>query len=329
MQITVSALNSVKNITNLVSNKRSQNSPQLANDTFIRTCSFGNSTKEDDKSYEKFRQWSDEVGFLDFAQEIISSTGRIIGSGFEAKTYAIPHNDQWVIKQSKRAGLINVFTPEAQILEIKDIAPDLNIGQYIATVKIPLNDRFTQQFYILKKQTGESFGVPYSARNDVNDTTAKVHLNSLKKLSELPQESFDKLVSDIQYVTRKGYKFDVANPCNFMIDSTKKSVNFVGIENKIGMENNTQYGDVLFALLDGEFGVEFNKSDRPQNEKEEAAILSQKICSKFMISMIRKNVQFTFTDKFEDVFNSRAFEAIMGTSNQDEKVDKMIELGLC
>ena len=114
-----------------------------------------------------------------------------------------------------------------------------------------------------------------------------------------------------------------------MIDTKSKSVNFVGIENKMGMENNTQYGDVLFALLDGEFGVEFNKSDRPQCEKDEAIRLSQKICSKFMIAMIRKNLQFTFTDKFEDVFNSKAFEAIMGTSNQDEKVDKLIEFGLC
>ena len=66
-----------------------------------------------------------------------------------------------------------------------------------------------------------------------------------------------------------------------------------------------------------------------ESEKDEAIRLSQKICSKFMIAMIRKNLQFTFTDKFEDVFNSKAFEAIMGTSNQDEKVDKLIEFGLC
>ena len=329
MQITASALNSVRNITNIFTNKRVVSTPQLANDTFVRTCSFGNAPKEDNKSYEQFKKWSDEVGFLDCAQEIISKTGRIIGSGFESKTYAIPHNEQWVIKQSKRAGLVNVFTPESQILEIKDIAPDLNIGQYIATVKIPLNDRFTQQFYILKKQTGEALGVPYSARNDVNDTTAKVHIDMLKKLSELPQESFDKLISDIDYVTKKGYKFDVANPCNFLLDEARKSINFVGIENKIGMENNTQYGDVLFALLDGEFGIEFNKSNRSQSEKEEATTLSQRICSKFMISMIRKNVQFSFTDKFEDVFNSKPFEAIMGTSNQDEKIDALIKFGLC
>ena len=153
MQITASAINSIKSITNFVNSKQIQKTPQLANDAFVRTCSFGNSSQEDDKSFDKFKQWSDEVGFLDFAREIISTTGRIIGSGFESKTYSIPHNEQWVIKQSKRAGVINDFTPAPQIIEIKDISPDLNIGQYVATVKIPLNDRFTQQFYILKKQT--------------------------------------------------------------------------------------------------------------------------------------------------------------------------------
>lgn len=329
MKITASTINSIRNITNIVNNKGVQKTPQLQNDTFIRTCSFGQADKEDSKSFNKFKQWSDEVGFLDFAQEIISRTGRIIGSSFDAKIYAIPHNEDWVIKQSKRAGIVNITTPQSQILEIKDISPDLNIGQFVASVKIPINERCTEQFYILKKQTGESFGVPYSERNDVNDTTTKAHINALRKLSNLPQESFDKLISDISYVTQKGYKFDVANPCNFLIDSATNSINFVGIENKIGMEDNTQYGDVLFALLDGEFGVEFNKSNRPQSEKDEAASLSQDICKKFMISMIRKNVQFTFTDRFEDVFNSKPFETIMGSSNYDEKVDNMIKFGLC
>ena len=74
MKITASAINSIRNITNIVNNKGVQKTQQLQNDTFIRTCSFGQTDKEDSKSFDKFKQWSDEVGFLDFAQEIISKT---------------------------------------------------------------------------------------------------------------------------------------------------------------------------------------------------------------------------------------------------------------
>ena len=328
MQITPIAINQLKNINNRISinNFSTRPSMNLANDTFVKSCSFGKAQKEDEKSFEKFEQWAKETEFTTYAPEIIAKTGRILGSGFDSKIYAIPRNNDWVIKQYNRSGMLNMQTEKPVVSKIDDISPDLNIGQFVASVRLPINDRLSQQFFVLKRQSGSSYGVSYTYRNDVNDSTSKVHLNSLRKLSELPQESFDKLIQDIDYVTQRGYKFDCSNPGNFLIDEETKSINFVNVEDRLGTMNTTQYGDVLFALLDGEFAVEFDKSSRTQSEKDAAVRLSQQICSKFMIAMIRKNVKFDFTNKFQDVFNSKAFENIIGTTNND---DKLIELGLC
>ena len=328
MQITPFGINSIKYISNNNNLNRTKMT-QLSNDMFVRTTSFGNTNKTDDKSFEKFEQWAKETEFTTYAPDIIARTGKILGSGFESKTYSIPRNNDWVIRQYNRSGMLNVPAEEPEIKKIEDISPELNVGQFVASVRLPINSRLSQQFYVLKRQSGESYGVSYSSRNDVNDQTTKTHINSLKKLADLPQESFDKLIKDIDYITKRGYKFECTDPGNFMIDSDAQSVNFLNIENKLGSVNSNQYGDVLFALLDGEFAIEFNKSDRNQSEKDTATRLSQQICSKFMIAMIRNNVQFDFTNQFQDVFNSKAFEAILGTTNYDDKIDKLIELGLC
>ena len=330
MQIRSLALNSINNISNnLNKNVTYTNNKQLSQDIFIRNCSFKGDGSADNKSFDSFKNWANEVNFVSFADEVINKTGRILGSGLESKTYAIPCNDDWVIRQYNRSKMINEGVSAPKIVEIKDIAPNLNVGQFVASIQLPVSETVSQQFYVLKRQTGESIGVPYSLRNDVDDNTSNKHLTTLRQLSRLPQESFDKLIKDIIYVTDQGYKFDCSDPGNFLFDEDTQKINFINVENKLGFEETTQFGDVLFALLGGEFAVEFNKSDRPRNERDEARILSQKICSMFMISMIRKNQQFTFSNKFQDVFNSKSFEAILGTSNQDEKIDKLIKLGLC
>lgn len=319
------SFNPITNISRINYNKR-HNNISLNNDVFVRTTSFGAKKKDDVQSFDEFEKWANETNFIANARDYIN-TGKIIGSGFEGKTIEIPNCDRWVIKQFDRSSFINQKIKDTEIVKVSDISPKLNVGQFVASVKMPLGHSSCEHFYVLKKQTGISHGVSYDCSDIVTDNTAKQHIESLKRVAKLPQASFDKLIGDIKYITQRGYKLDCSNPYNFMIDEQKQSVNFVDVADKVEKDNN-QYGDVLYALLDGEFAENFNKSNRSQKEKDIADIHSRQICSKFIVAMMKKNEKFTDSEKFLKVFNSQVFDEILGEDSQELKVNKLIELGL-
>ena len=294
-------------------------------DSFTRTTTFGFSS---DKSFDAFNKWARETNFVENVQDIIDRTGTILGAGFEGTTYSIPGNEQWVIKQFNRSKVIPETLKKPEISRIKDISPDLNIGQFVATVKVPMNDRLAHHLYILKKQTGQSYGVPHTSRNEVNDSTVKLHLDSLNKLARMPMDTYRKLVDDISYVTQRGYKFDAGNPYNFMIDSAEKRVNFVDIADKLDDKSTTQYGDVLYALLDADFAENFKNSTRSDIEKRDAKIYSFLICSKFTAAMQEKKVKFSPSQNFTKVFTSDAFDYLLASTHEINKIKRLKELGL-
>lgn len=297
-----------------------------SSDVFIRTTSFSGS--KDDKSFEEFKIWADKTDFYSMAVDIINKSGTILGNGFEGTTYAIPNNEQWVIKQFSRSTLVSEKLSKPKIEKIKDISPDLNIGQFIASVKIPMNDRLAHHMYILKKQTGVSHGVPHSMKDEVNDFTTQMHLKSLKRVAQMPMKTYETLIDDIKYVTTRGYKFDSDNPYNFMIDEKNERINFVDIADKLDDKKNTQYADVLFALLDSNFAQTFSNSSASDHDKYLAELYSRQICSKFVSTMIRKRASFTESSKFTKIFNNKDFEEVIGESIYDKKVQRLKELGL-
>lgn len=315
----ITAISPYFNINKPQSTNKLKNVP--ACDVFVRSCSF----KGDDKSFEAFSKWAKETDFIEKIPEIINYTGKILGSGFEGTTYDIPNNDKWVLKEFKRASLMQYHLDSPQIIEIEDISPDLNIGQFIAYVRIPTSKNTVHQVYVLKRQNGESCGLPYCSKNLISDSTTKLHINYLKNLSSLPQSSYDKLIDDITYVTEQGYKFDCSNPYNFMLDMKNKQINFVDIADKFD-KNKTQYGEVLYALLDAEFAENFNTSNR--KEKDEADIISAEIFSKFICAMKRKKYHFTDGVFFNKVLSMLAFTKFLDVKTKEEALEKLTELGL-
>lgn len=305
------------------------NRPQKANifrnspisDIFVRCCTF----KGDDKSFDAFSKWAKETGFIEKIPEIINNSENILGSGFEGTTYEIPNNDRWVLKEFKRSNLLLYHTDYPEITEIKDISPKLNIGQFVATIKVPLSKNMVQLVYILKKQNGKSCGVPYYLKDIVSDSTVTSHLTYLKALAGLPQCAYDKLIDDITYVTKQGYEFDCLNPYNFMLDMKNKQINFVDIADKV-KDDKTQYANVLFSLLDAEYATNFNNSNRP--EKVEADKLSIQICSKFMKAMLNKKSCFSDSTYFDKITGMPAFAKALGVKNRMKALEKLVELGL-
>ena len=175
------------------------------NDCFVRTISFGNST--DAKTFSEFKKWATETNFLKKASNIMASSENILGNGHEGTVYEIPNCDDWVIKKFKRSNLIQYHVDKPEIIEIDDISPKLNIGQKIASVRIPISDRYSEHFYILKKQNGHPLGVHQLLMNNVSAGSKKMHLDSLEEIAKLPITSYKKLIDDIDFGSIISYNF--------------------------------------------------------------------------------------------------------------------------
>ena len=267
-------INVIQNIPAFKPQIRANRLPNLfavQDDTFVKTTSFkGN---EPDTSFQAFKKWADETDFISKAEDII---------GFEGMTIEIPDNDNWVLKILKRSTFTQQKTKEPEIHEIKDKLPDLNIGQMIAYVKIPISENTTRTFYVLRKQKGETYGINTTKPTEFNRRNIDMHLKSLQKIAEMPYSTYKQLINDIVKVNDAGYVFDCYNPNNIMVDDENKRINFVDVYDSTFKNNiNYQFSGILSALLDGEFGTEFLKSCQYENAVKLAQTFSDIIREKF------------------------------------------------
>lgn len=262
-------------------------------DTFEKNISFGYAPQE--YSYEAFKDWATSTSFMDNAIKIINSPKRVLGSGFEGTTYEIPSNDTWVIKQYRIRQTPQQNSNEPSIEKCYDKSPSLNVGQKIAKVVIPELDNDSNVLYILKKQKGTSYGISFFDRDEITEKNIKRHISSLQTVADFPVETYKQLIMDIIEANDKGYRFDYLNPNNIMIDTEEQRINFVDVNDNNNEPETYQFGDILFALLDGAFAMIFNKSTAPQEDKDTAQILSQQIIDKYMTAMKECSVKFEET----------------------------------
>ena len=194
----ISSINTI----NIIPIKRKSLNKKMTNlniDSFEKTTSFKGNTESDFFSFEKWAKESDLINKLDI---YTSPNARVLGRGSEGIVYQIPNNDNWVIKQYRRAYLVPIANTEAKIYEVNDILPELNVGQHIARIEVPNGSQYSTIYHILKRQQGKPHSVEFAYSNIVNSSTIKIYLDSLKRLSELPQESFNNCVRDVQYITK-------------------------------------------------------------------------------------------------------------------------------
>ena len=276
------------------------------NSNYNFKLSFCSKTDNDGKSFEAFENWARKTSFLTNAKNIIQNPANVIGSGFEGKVYSIPNSDNWVIKEYFRSNILPKVNGQSDIEKVIDISPDLNIGQTIARINLPINDRYTETIFIHKKQEGKPLGVNSLLLKSVTDGTTKTHLDSLNTVASLPNESFSQLIDDIETISKLGYKIDGTTPHNLLLDESNKRINFVDISDK-DEDKNTQYGEVLYALLGASFAERFLDSDRSTAEKTKAKDLSQIIIKKFITAMNEKNARFSPTYNFYSLANTTAF----------------------
>lgn len=320
----ISFIQNTQRISNIKHNQLKKSNNQTS-DLFIKSTSFGQIT--DNKSYADFDRWAKSTNFKENAKEIIKNPNNYLGKDSEGDSYKIPDCDKWIIKKPKNDHLWPIQVKETTYTEIDDISPRINIGQPIASLRVPLTPRITEHYYIHKAQEGGKLGLHSLLMRNVNSDTSRMHIESLAQVSALEQESYDELVKNITEISRMGYSFDGKKPNNLTLDSKKKRINLTNLA-----QNNTknvgQFSEVLYALLGGDFSSKFNHSHRPDSEKEKANYYTNIVCAKFLVAMKNNGSKFELTDNFKDLVTSSVFTRLLQTDDSKEKVLRLRKNGL-
>ena len=78
--------------------------------------------------------------------------------------YDLYHN----IKKPKNDHLWPIQVKETTYTEIDDISPRINIGQPIASLRVPLTPRITEHYYVHKAQEGGKLGLHSILMKNIN-----------------------------------------------------------------------------------------------------------------------------------------------------------------
>lgn len=303
----------------------------LSSDVFVRSVpSFkSQDNSNDDLSFESFNDWVLKTNYLHKVEENPENAkGLLLGAGFEGAVYEIPDTDNWVIKEHKRSSIIPLKSEKPTIVKIDDIIPNMNVGQTIATLRIPCGKNYSYAYYIRKRQTGHTLGVDPKDINYVHSYNINGHLASLKLLAQAPQSTFDKLIADLSKIYDSGYEVDCSNLNNFLFDDKNNSINFVDINDKHKNQGN-QFGDVLYSLLDTEF---YSSFDENIAEEKEAKELSLKYCdsivNKFLAAMKNNNSKFVFSPYFERLLSTDLLSTNLSGVTAEERLSNLKKNGL-
>lgn len=300
----------------------------LNSDVFIKTKpSFKSNIEFDDQSYNSFINWANSTDFLNnISSDMQNLKGELIGEGAEGYIYEVPGTDNWVLKEAKNTFLLSYTQKKATTEPAKDIIPSMNIGQRIGRIFVPYDENKAQVFDVMKKQTGIPLGIGNDYTGCPTEESIETHLNTLKILSEAPQSTYDKLIRDIKQVHKQGYLFDSYNPNNFLYNQARKSINFVDIGN-IFHRNESQFGDILYALLDTTFYQTLN-SNKPDEQSaiETSREYAKNIVNKYIKSMQKEKVEFDYTDLFIKLTKTDLLVRALNCKSNDDISKKLREL---
>jgi hypothetical protein len=158
------------------------------------------------KLFENFKK--DDLPSVSEVNNILKNP-IFIGSGGNANVYDL--NDKYVLKIKKTKKELEIN----EIIPVEDTLPNINYGQIVAKTD---KDYIT----ILKKQKG----VPVYVQGK---TTLEDYTNKIKKLSKLPQETFDVFVKESKLLSEKDLNIDPSKSNNFLIDFDNNRINIVDV----------------------------------------------------------------------------------------------------
>ena len=296
----------------------------LTSDVFVRSAA---PAFNGDKN-ESFVQWAKRTDYLtrELPQNLFSDMN-IIGSGFNHTAYKITDNDKYILRgpneQFIKRYAKEIDYSQTTMTETEDKNLKINIGQPVASIVLKTKSGIPMAFFdVLKKQEGTSLGVPpYSAlSNDFGelregavsyeaDSRKEKYSQSLKKVANMPIESYKTLIDEVEEAAKAGYTFDYLNSNNILVDDKNKRFNLIDMEKS---RQGVNYGNILYALTNYCYYPTYTSNSFSNKvssaEKDDATDNTIKIIQKFMVAMQQKGVKFDKQNKsceFNELLNSK------------------------
>ncbi|MBR1460953.1 hypothetical protein IJ596_04905 [bacterium] len=108
---------------------------------------------------------------------------------------------------------------------------------------------YNEEITVMKKLSGSPL---YGKRWDSRDTPdIDEFRRTLTMLSDLPDSAFEKYIDDVAKIRENGYKLDLVNPNNLLIDFEKGEINICDLSKGHNFKNYPNAGD-FYPFLDAE-----------------------------------------------------------------------------
>ncbi len=273
----------------------------------LETDIFVKKPKDDESKIhnDKLEQWHNHPEIIqDEIKFVLSNPDNKIGAGFQGSVYAIPGNEDYVLKLSHpEEAILNDNHTKCYVIDNdKGKNLDINIGQNVAQIYLcKHDDPFKKIIQVLRKQPGHSIGVPpYGAiynelgelkKGEVpfeDETRKNEYLKTVKTVAALPVSAYEKFIQKIIDASEKGYKFDHYNTNNIMYDEKTQSLNPIDMDPTSGYLN---LGDLLYTLTNiNYFRTYTNEKNFNSPEYQDALKGTIDITNKYFQALKNKNL---------------------------------------
>lgn len=303
--------------------------------------------KSDAQGTNEFIKWAKDSDFIPFGLAQTLSEENKIGNGFTNTVYDIPSNRGYVLRLSNIDGGENLDEIDFGSYRIQDCEDsDLqgNFGQAVA--RLISDNPKNPTFEILKRQEGITNANPPTSVVYIKDVGLKTgelpyeaqerkehYAKCLQILADMPQEAYDRLISEFSQLDKAGYRFDYYNPNNFLLDAQNDRINIIDIEKApSGFKNDL--GNALWALTDityfGTYMSDYDGTRTSDEDRNEVLKNNVEIIDKFTKALINNNKKYS-KEGFEFVtqlVSSIPMSFYLKTANIYEKMEKLEQMGV-
>ena len=252
------------------------------------------------------------------------------------KVFKLDGTDNWVLKQYTNSQIVPASHKKASVVQVRDNAPEMNLGQSIAKVEIPVNPQYSSLYFVQKNQKGHIIGVEEDRVNNPVKSNRSAHIRSLYEVANMPQEAFNQLIVDIREVAKKGYDINAKDQKSIKVDPYQKKFLLSNVSDFGGFNgfnapkdlkhSGEQYGDVLYTLVGGKYAIKYSKEKEFKSENDPARMLTNKIFHKYILAMSNNGCQFQKSENFDSLMKSNLFDNVLESRDFAVKVGNIKRL---
>ena len=168
------------------------------------------------QSYSDFKRYDADSNFAAQIKNVITNRDNYISEGALNEVYAIPDNENFVVRvlKKKKEKFLKHVTPKLK--ELKDRFAELNVGQPIAS--------YGDGVQVLIRQKGRQYGLFYLIKDENIKSSKDLYIKNVEQMAAIPQENYSILTDEIMTMRKKGCYIDVWNANNLLVDGNNLNI---------------------------------------------------------------------------------------------------------